>query len=144
MSITDQLRELIRDYESVFAELESGLKSERVRGANERAREEGRPIGRAPYGFKILGKPGAKRLVIDREQRRVGQEIVRVREAHGWSWDTISDYIERTIADHNGLELPQRWEKRKFNKRVCWRMYRGERRLQEEERVVVSADTHVS
>ena len=70
--------------------------------------------------------------------------IAHIRDAHQSSWDHVSDYIERTIAEHNGLKMPRRWEKRKSNKRVCHRMYSAEKKLQVEERRVVSADTRLS
>ena len=71
-------------------------------------------------------------MVCDREARRIMGEIVRVRNKHGWSWDEISDYVEKWSAEQEGGKPTPAWEKRNWSAYRCQRAYDVELKLREE------------
>ncbi|HUT09554.1 MAG TPA: hypothetical protein VMY42_03590 [Thermoguttaceae bacterium] len=123
---------------AAVAEWESAVTSERCREVAQRLKEEGRPRGnKAPYGKKIIGRKKTRRFVDDPEQRRVGQQIIRLRDEFRLSWETISDHIEEALARYENRRARPKWgghPKRVYNPRHVHRVYHQERKFQDEER----------
>lgn len=73
--------------------------SERNTASAARMKSQGRPAGGpAPYGFKWSGRKRHRYLIPAPEQRRIGREIVRLRDQRQWTWQQISKYIEANLA----------------------------------------------
>ena len=116
-----------------IAQLHSEYTSERNKESAARMKAQGRPAGgKAPPGFKWVGKKGKRHLAPDPEQRRVMQEIVHLRDTLGWSWARISDHIETTLAERESRRAVPRWSKRKWSGSRCRLGYKAEKRLQAE------------
>ena len=83
-------------------------------------------------GFKLVGQRGKNgkwinaSVVPDPEARRIMAEIVRVRDKYGWSFATISDYVEEWLATQQSRQASKPWEKRKWNTLRCARAYKEE------------------
>ena len=123
---------------AAVAEWESAVTSERCREVAQRLKEEGRPRGnKAPYGKKIIGRKKTRRFVDDPEQRRIGQQIIRLRDEFLLTWETISDHIEEALARYENRRARPKWgghPKRVYNPRHVHRVYHQERKFQDEER----------
>ena len=115
------------------AQMESAMKSERIKGVNATLVKEGRkPNGHAPIGYKLIGPKGKRRkMVMDWDARRIMGEIVRVRDKHHWPWRQISDYIETWLAEKFGCKPTPPWEKRLWSAGRCCRGYREELRIRQ-------------
>jgi DNA invertase Pin-like site-specific DNA recombinase len=115
------------------AQMESGMKSERVKEVFSAFKDQGRKSnGHAPMGFKLVGQRGANgkwakvHVAPDPEARRVMAEIVRVRDKYGWSFAKISDYVEEWLAAQQSRQASKPWEKRKWAVLRCARAYKEE------------------
>lgn len=97
----------------------------------------GQSGGTARYGFKWTGPRGKRRLIPDREQRQIGQQLVRIVVKHqNWTWDQVSDELYKKIAASRGLPPNKsRAYRKEWTKGACFTRYRKELALQEEERV---------
>ncbi len=113
------------------AKMESAMKSERIKEVFAGFVGKGRVAnGHAPIGFKLFGPKGIRRTVVpDLKERRVMGEIVRVRDAHGWTWAKISEYVEEWAAKQEGRKPKPVWEKRQWPKGRCRRAYEAELEL---------------
>ncbi len=113
------------------AEMESGMKSERVKEVFAGFKAKGRLAnGHAPMGFKLVGKNGVNRVAVpDPETRRIMGEIVQVRDLYKWTWPEISDYIEKLLSEQLGRDYTQPWKKRKWSYQRCSRAYDAELKL---------------
>jgi hypothetical protein len=111
-----------------IAEWQSDYISERTKAALKVLRQQGRPIGRAPLGFRIVRTRGMSRYENNEYDRSIMGEIVRLRDTTNprWNWWQISDYIEATLAQFENREPKQRWQKRQWGRARCWRAYNAE------------------
>jgi DNA invertase Pin-like site-specific DNA recombinase len=74
----------------VLAKMEAARTAERGKEMMARRRLLGKALnGSAPYGQKLVGRPGHRRLVPDLDVRRVGKLIVRWRMEDGHGWEAI-------------------------------------------------------
>jgi DNA invertase Pin-like site-specific DNA recombinase len=64
----------------------------RAKAVAARLRREGRPGGRAPIGFSLVGREGAKRLEINRRAVAVMRVIVAMRD-EGKAWSEITEHV---------------------------------------------------
>ncbi len=119
-----------------IAQLQSEYVSVRNRETAQRLEAEGRGAGPPPYGYRYSqGSQKRRFLVIDPEQRRIGQEIVRLRDTLQWSWSEISEHVRAyiktcTSKDHD-MTSPAFSERRTWSKGACHRTYEKEKRLME-------------
>src|SRR5262249_14248983 len=67
------LGRLLMQMAGAVAEYERAIAGERVREVMEMVRARGGVWGVAPYGFKSVGRRGARRLAPDPEQRQLGK-----------------------------------------------------------------------
>ena len=75
---------------AVFAEWSSRIASERIKAAQAILRQQGRPVGgKRPFGFRLVGEKGKRRLEPDWEERAILVQIVRAVEIQG-SWPGTS------------------------------------------------------
>jgi hypothetical protein len=87
-------------------------------------RELGLATGKPPYGFKIAGRPGYKRLVPCPHTRACGRKFLEWREK-GYSWSEIYNHVWMIkMRTRDGREWSEGAIKRAVN---------GERALLEEE-----------
>jgi site-specific DNA recombinase len=107
-----------------FAEFERARTSERMLETYARRKKHGRPVGRAPYGFRLAGRFGQRRFVPDPKTREVGAKIVEWID-RGWSADAVYFHL---------LETRQRTAKGKeWSRGAIQRAYRGEVQLRRRE-----------
>lgn len=114
-----------------FAELDSRLKSVRIKEALARAAAAGSPVNsESPYGKKWVGHKKHRRLAWDEDVRAIGQEIVRLRDTTGISFKLISDNIERRLAEHEGRTFSMsEFYKRTWGPKKCERAYAAEKAI---------------
>ena len=76
----------------MFAEWSSRIASERIKAAQAILRQQGRPIGgRRPFGFRVVGEKGKRRLEPDWDERAILVQIVHAVEVQGIvAWDKVS------------------------------------------------------
>lgn len=121
---------------AIMAEGYSHYVGERNRetAAIQKARR-GQSGGKARYGYKWTGPRGKRRLIPDREQRKIGQLVVRIVDKHSdWSWQEVSDEVHRRLAAAKGESLPPLAQRKGWCRSVCKTAYREERKLQSLER----------
>ena len=118
-----------------MAEYEASMVGLRNRETIAVLRKAGRFVGgNPPLGFKWHSPGGnqRQRLVTDTEQRRVMQEIVRVRLT-GLSWVRIADHIERKLAEYEHRPYRLLGFRKKmggWSPKTCERAYHRELELQ--------------
>jgi DNA invertase Pin-like site-specific DNA recombinase len=113
------------------AEMDSGMKSERIKEVMRGLKAAGRTTnGKAPLGYKLTGVKGQRRaLAPDPEARRIMGEIIRVRDTYHWTWPEISDYVEQWLSEKLGKPYTQPWKKRLWSLGRCTRAYNAELEL---------------
>jgi DNA invertase Pin-like site-specific DNA recombinase len=113
------------------AEMDSGMKSERIKEVFRGLKAAGRSCnGKAPFGYKLTGVKGQRRaLAPDPKARRIMGEIVRVRDTYDWTWQKISDYVEKWLSEKLGRPFTQPWKKRFWSLGRCTRAYNAELEL---------------
>lgn len=106
---------------SIFAEFERAIIAERVAESLALRRHQKRPLnGKPPYGFKIVGAQGAKRLKYDWAERRDGSQIVAWVES-GWTFEAVYLHLIRhKIKRKNG---------KAWSEGAIKRAYHGEMKL---------------
>jgi DNA invertase Pin-like site-specific DNA recombinase len=108
------------------AEFERARIRERIKEAAAQRRREGRPVcGSAPYGRKIIGPAGKKRLVPDPYTRRIGAAIL---DWHLTGWTREAIYIHllsHKVKTRRGKE----WSEGHIQRAIS-----GEMRLQQEDK----------
>lgn len=123
----------------VFAEWYSRFVSHRNKECSKRLVQLGRRAnGHAPPGYKLVGAKGTRRTMhIDKEQRKIMAEIVRVRDAHGWSWIKVSDHIEKLLAQKENRQPIPTWDQgnRKWSRHRCQLGYISELEIRERARL---------
>lgn len=78
---------------AALGQLESGMKSRRSREIIERLREQGRPVGGIPKGFKEAHHEGKSKIAIDLKESCKTASVLVLREELGWSLNQIRDYM---------------------------------------------------
>ncbi len=97
--------------------------------------QHGQSGGKARYGYQWTGPRGKRRLIPDRQQRQIGQLVVRIVDKHpDWSWQEVSDEVHRRIAAAKGESLPPLAQRKGWCRSVCKAADREERKLQVLER----------
>lgn len=87
----------------IFAELESRLKSRRIRDCFAMMRAQGRPTGKyRQVGWKKA--PVTGQWIPDDEERALVYEMKRLREEEHLSWEKIAGRIEQIIARREGRD----------------------------------------
>lgn len=118
---------------AVFAQLESAIKSERLKEAQARGRELGRKMGRhVSFGWKRA--PGGLGMVPDEDERAEVRLIVELRDNHGMSFADIADELEARRAV---LENREPWpraplrgsEHRRWDQNRTYKAYRARKRV---------------
>ena len=119
----------------MVAELESGIKSERNRISAHMRRSEGRPVGHAPIGMKIVKvrtKSGTRKVLQwDEDALGTMAEIERLRDEEGMGWEAMGEHL----SEQCGLKAGQAWKKtwvfgRPFTAEICrawyhrWKQYK--------------------
>lgn len=128
---------------AVFAQLESAIKSERLKEAQARGRERGQKMGRhASFGWKQDGwttrivEGVAKQvpvMVPDEEERQEIARLVKLRAA-GHSFATIAEMLELEIAVRQGRDpwprAPLRGsENRRWDQNRVYKAYKARKRV---------------
>jgi DNA invertase Pin-like site-specific DNA recombinase len=80
------------------------MRGETVANAIRSRRCQGRPFRQAPYGFRLTGRRGRRKLAANPEQRRVGRLILEWR-LQGYTWEAIQVALIRRGLRPNGREL---------------------------------------
>jgi len=86
---------------AVFAEWSSRITSERIKAAQAILRQQRRPRGgKRPFGWRVVGQKGHRRLAPDREERAILVRIIRAVEIEGIvAWDKLSALAKETAAE---------------------------------------------
>jgi len=85
----------------VFAELDSRLKSQRIKDTFEQMRAVGKPTSGGPnYGWKKV--PGSNEWIPDLEERALIDQMIYWRDVEGRGWCEIEDMIEELQAQRDG------------------------------------------
>jgi hypothetical protein len=77
---------------AVFAEWSSRITSERIKACQAILRQHGRPTGgKRPFGFRVVGEKGERRLDFDWDERAILIQIIQAVEVRGIvAWDKVS------------------------------------------------------
>jgi hypothetical protein len=68
------------------------------------------------------------------QERAIMAEIARLRDEKGWTWQTISDSVERRLCESDGRQFRQSaFFKRKWSPSKCRRAYSAYKQILEEE-----------
>ena len=86
---------------AVFAEWSSRITSERIKAAQAILRQQSRPVGgKRPFGYRVAGEKGQRRLAPDREERAVLVRIIKAVEIEGVvAWDKLSAVAQQAAAE---------------------------------------------
>jgi DNA invertase Pin-like site-specific DNA recombinase len=89
-----------------FAQIERQRRAERTRSGNAKRKLNGKSTnGTAPYGFRLVGRRGFRRKIVDDYTRELGQTIVRWRLS-GHSWESIYFHlIKHDVRTRDGREV---------------------------------------
>ncbi len=118
---------------AVFAQLESAIKSERLKEAQSRGRELGRRMGRhVSFGWKAA--PNGEGMIPDEEERHEVRLIVELRDNHGLSFADIADELESLRAARENREpwprAPLRGsENRRWDQNRVYKAYKARKRV---------------
>jgi DNA invertase Pin-like site-specific DNA recombinase len=109
------------------AEFERARLRERVKDTIAQRRKDGRPVsGKVPYGMKLVGPTGKRRLARDPYTREIGAKILEWHLA-GWSREVIYIHLVKLrVKTRQGKE----WSAGAIQRAIV-----GEARLQQEEKV---------
>jgi DNA invertase Pin-like site-specific DNA recombinase len=112
---------------AAVAEFERARIRERIRESNAERKRRGLPVNQQPpYGFKLHGPPGMRRIVKDHYTRQIGAKILEWHLA-GWSRDAIYLHL---LKHRIKTRLGKEW-----SEGAIARAIRGEMVLQKKERV---------
>ena len=127
---------LVYNVLSSVAQWEAEITSERNKAIVKMLREKGIAHGGyTPIGMKCIGKGKQKKYVANPEERTVMQEIVRLRDDQGLSWERIANELEWQFAAASARKPFSEWHgKRIWKKDRCIRAYRNEKQFQKEGR----------
>jgi site-specific DNA recombinase len=79
---------------AAMAQRERDLTSERIKAILEYKREKGCYLGGVPYGFKIIGEKGKKKIIPDEKELLLIRKIKRLR-SEGKTFQEISDFLNK-------------------------------------------------
>jgi DNA invertase Pin-like site-specific DNA recombinase len=118
---------------AVFAQLESAIKSERLKEAQARGRQRGQKMGRhVSFGWKAA--PGGRGMVPDEQEREEVRIITEYHDIHGLSFADIADLLEASRA---ASESRQPWPRaphpgsgnRRWNASRCHKAWKARYRV---------------
>lgn len=118
---------------AAMAQWESEVISERCKATVACLKSKGRPYNHAPIGMKTVGKRGKKKLVWDKDLRRVMKSMVRLHDEHGCGFARISDWLEHKQALSEGRRPLPPSGPRPWKVDRCRRAYHAERKYHAEE-----------
>jgi DNA invertase Pin-like site-specific DNA recombinase len=101
---------------SLVAEMESAMKSQRMRERAEWARKNGKPVNqKRPFGKKLKGRGKYRRFVDNPSDLVIAARVRKMREEGGLSFAKIADALEREHCEKSGLtyEKPSAWKEPK-------------------------------
>lgn len=126
--------ELVITIMAACAQMDSAIKSERIKAALRELRRLGRASNKSPpMGYRHTGRPGdGNRMVVpDLEQRAIMGEIVRVRDTYGWTWEKVAHYIEKWRSIREKRRVLHLGEKGYWGGERCSRAYKKELAIRE-------------
>jgi DNA invertase Pin-like site-specific DNA recombinase len=124
-----------------IAQLESQVISDRIKANNAWRRERGLPLNHKQYGKKLKGPKSKRYFVDDPVVRAIGQEIVRLRDGEGLSFEVISDRLEIARCEQEGRTYypPRFAASRRDGTRRRWTLGRVQRAYESEKRMIESS-----
>jgi hypothetical protein len=126
---------LVANIMASVAQGQSDLTSQRNKEIAARMRKLNRPCnGQKKLGYKLAGPKGNCQWVPDMPERAIMAEIARLRDEKGWTWQTISDSVERRLCESDGRQFRKSaFFKRKWGPSKCRRAYSAYKRILEAE-----------
>jgi DNA invertase Pin-like site-specific DNA recombinase len=118
---------------AVFAEWSSRITSERIKACQAILRQRGRATGgKRPFGYRVVGEKGHRRLDFDWDERAVLVQIIHAVEVQGIvAWDKVSRLARRAADELYAAKpaAPRRsWSENTVRRAVdgFWRLVRAE------------------
>lgn len=133
MDMTEPTHRAMIQMMCTMAELESRNKSKYGKQIAARLRAQGRP-NTARNGFRIVKRGKIKYEVPDPDQRAIMQEIARLKDEEGLSWEQVSVRIETALCAHEGRVFKNSaFFQRTWSKDRCRKVYRRWMEILDEE-----------